>query len=201
MLTATANALAPDIARYRLFYDQEDTDEFVEVELKPSQCSYHATGLVPNAVYRFQVAAFSPGGDGPETPVLRYRLAEGRIAHDESKATATISRRRSSEGAAAAADGSDAAASAFERSKLASLRSREAVTGSGTAYTALKLASLPESATRTIPSPEAPVPARAVPPEGRPQVVTIPFFACAFAYETKPWNPTCSIIVMCAPAR
>lgn len=57
--------------------------------MESTQCSYRATGLQPGAIYRFQIVAFNEGGDSPESPVLRYRLAEGRQSPVKASAAST----------------------------------------------------------------------------------------------------------------
>ena len=40
------------IEGYRLFYDQEGSDEFVELELAAERTAYICRGLRPNTMYR-----------------------------------------------------------------------------------------------------------------------------------------------------
>eukprot|EP00041_Stephanoeca_diplocostata_P036833 m.1361774 g.1361774 ORF g.1361774 m.1361774 type:complete len:562 (-) comp24942_c1_seq30:2414-4099(-) len=82
---------------YRMFFDVEDTDEYTEVDLPASQCRYTAQGLQGGSVYRFQVLAFNEGGEGPESPLLRFKLDEGRTSplksSDNASDKPTIARR------------------------------------------------------------------------------------------------------------
>lgn len=69
----------PTIKGYKLFYDLEGSgDEFVEVEIPADTCSTKIEGLSPNGVYRIQVLAYNDAADGPESPILRFKLGESR---------------------------------------------------------------------------------------------------------------------------
>lgn len=111
---APPNTEGGDVTGYRLYYDQEGSDEFTEVEVPPTQCTYNASGLAPGAVYRFQVVAYNPGGDSPETPTLRFKLADGKASPVKPRIGAgdagVISRRKASLAEGAGGGGADAAA-------------------------------------------------------------------------------------------
>lgn len=134
----------PAITGYKLFYDLEGSgDEFVEVELPADTCSTKIEGLSPDGVYRIQVLAFNDAADGPESPILRFKLGESRESPSklsEGGAPESISKR---EGPTAAPKGSDIA-------------SRKLVAGVGTLYTAPEALKQADAA---VPPPAGPTPA------------------------------------------
>lgn len=131
------------ISGYRLFYDQEGVDDFTEVEVPSTTCTYNATGLEAGAVYRFQVVAFNEGGDGPETPTLRFKLADGKASpvkpRDGAVQSDLLSRRKAS---AANVDADAGADVAPVSGRVGSVDSSAAITGTGMEFGATKPASV-----------------------------------------------------------
>jgi hypothetical protein len=58
--------------RYKLFIDREGQDAYDEIDLALAECS-HTFEADSAAVYRFQVICVGEGGEGPETPILRWQ--------------------------------------------------------------------------------------------------------------------------------
>ena len=69
---ATDEETEGSLEGYILFYDQETTEEYVELELDASRTSYIVRGLAPNTIYRFQVAGLNVAGEGPMTDIVAY---------------------------------------------------------------------------------------------------------------------------------